>query len=477
MGEIDTRLNSDGVSVEDKAVLKKMAEVTKTCFGSAKKTSMKIIEVRKRLSKKLKDRYCIIGATATSTTDEGVNPFDSKYANMGTHATVINTILNGGFLDDSPEWYSILITLVVSFLVFFVIRNLEPLKSIVSGFVILFILLTGLGMFFMVSGIYINYITPFLSVFFTFIILTIVKFLVTAKEKTFIRHAFGHYLSTEVINEIISDPGKLRLGGEKKYITAFFTDVKGFSTISEKLDPGDLVLLLNEYLTAMSDIILDLNGTIDKYEGDAIISFFGAPVEFDNHAERACLAAVRMKKVELEINKKFIEKGMSPSELLTRIGINTGDMVVGNMGTANNFNYTMMGSAVNLAARLEGVNKQYGTWTLISEAVYKAGGKNFTARKMDRVRVVGIKTPVRIYELIDEKNVTPKKILEGVATFHRALEFFEKREWGKAYEEFDRVNKYIPGDPPSAVFKKRCAKFKKASPPDNWDGVFILDMK
>lgn len=182
----------------------------------------------------------------------------------------------------------------------------------------------------------------------------------------------------------------------------------------------------------MSNTILELRGTIDKYEGDAIIAFFGAPVEFEEHSSNACMSAVRMRRAEKKLNEYFMAEQMSPVPLFTRIGINTGDMVVGNMGTPKKMDYTIMGNAVNLAARLEGVNKQYGTGILISEETYNSGGAGFTARQLDRVRVVGINTPVRLYELIEEKSMTNEKTLEAVEIFQSALNIFEEREWVKA---------------------------------------------
>jgi adenylate cyclase len=314
-------------------------------------------------------------------------------------------------------------------------------------------------------------------VFFTFLTLAFVKFLKTAKEKSYIRNAFGHYLSTDVINELLTNPDKLKLGGEKKYITAMFTDVKGFSTISEQLDPADLVKLLNEYLSAMSDIILEMKGTIDKYEGDAIISFFGAPLELPDHAVRACKAAIQMKKTETELNKKFLENGMAPNPLLTRIGINTGDMVVGNMGTARKMDYTIMGNSVNLAARLEGVNKQYGTWILTSEYTMQNTDSDLTVRKLDRVRVVGIQTPVRLFEVIEEKSQTSPELKEAVAIFHAGLDLFEEKNWKKAEARFEEVLKILPEDGPASTFLKRCQQYIVNPPPENWDGVFNLTTK
>lgn len=397
--------------------------------------------------------------------------------NVGTHASVVNTILTGRFLDNLPWWYSAIAALLLAMLVTFIIQGMEPLPSIIVGVASLLVVIAADAMIFIYTGVYVNLLTPALSVFFTFLVITVFKFMRTEQERSYIRSAFGHYLSSDVINNLLDDPDKLELGGEQKYITAMFTDVKGFSTISEKLDPTDLVKLLNEYLTAMSDTVLDLRGTIDKYEGDAIICFFGAPVEFEDHAHRACQSAVRMRKIEAELNKHFLENDLSPGPLLTRIGINTGDMVVGNMGTIKKMDYTIMGSAVNLAARLEGVNKQYGTWLLISQSTYDAAGKDFTTRQMDRVRVVGINEPVRLYELIDEKETTDSAMVEAVETFHLGQELFENKAWDKAEKHFQEVLKILPNDGPSGVFIERCKQYKEKAPPDTWDGVFNLTVK
>jgi adenylate cyclase len=256
-----------------------------------------------------------------------------------------------------------------------------------------------------------------------------------------------------------------------------FTDVKGFSTISEVLDPTALVHLVNLYLTEMSDIILDLRGTIDKYEGDAIISFFGAPVDLPDHARRACMAAIRMKRAEIVLNERFLSEKLAPSELHTRIGINTGEMTVGNMGTLQRMDYTIMGSAVNLAARLEGVNKQYGTWILTSELTQAALGGDFLLRKLDRVRVVGINQPVRLYELIEEKGKAGKSVEEAVGAFHDGLERFEKKDWTGARAIFEEVLRILPGDGPATRYIKSCQDFEAKPPASGWDGVFNLTTK
>jgi adenylate cyclase len=434
-------------------------------------------ENRNSLIDKIDGSYAYIGYTGTGTTDIGVNPFEEEYENVGTHASVTNTILQQRFIDFLPHWYGIVIAVVLSLAIGLSIRRLSAVPSLIVGVAFVVLYAVAAGLFFLLTRQYPPMIAPLVAGGLTFIGLTAFKFLQTAQERSYIRNAFSHYLSSDVISDLIQDPDKLQLGGEKKVLTAFFTDVKGFSTISEKLDPESLVSLLNEYLTAMSDTILELRGTIDKYEGDAIISFFGAPIELPDHARRACLAAVRMKRVEQDLNDGLLEADRTPNPLLTRIGINTGEMVVGNMGTTQKMDYTMMGNSVNLAARLEGVNKQYGTWILVSEATRTEAGDHFVYRKLDRVRVVGIETPVRLFEVVDEMNAIDPLVREALDIFHEALDLFEQREWEQAQARFQEVLSARPGDGPASFFSKRCAEFQKKAPPKNWDGVFNLSTK
>jgi adenylate cyclase len=477
LDQIDALLASDEISEEDKDAYREIGQQVPTVFASTRDLANELAKVRKTLQNTIPGAFCIIGWTGTSTTDIGVNPFEEEYMNVGTHASLVNTILQERFLDELPWWYGVALGAVLALVIAFVIRKLNPLLSIVIGIGFLIVVIAAGGAFFLLSGWYLYLLTPVLTIFFTLFTVILIKFLLLEKERSFIRNAFSHYLSTDVINELVADPDKLDLGGEKKYLTAMFTDVQGFSSISEKLDPTDLVALLNAYLTEMSDIIMNLRGTIDKYEGDAIIAFFGAPVPYEDHPARACRAAVRMKKIEQHLNEHFVHNNLSPSAVFTRIGINTGEMVVGNMGTKQKMDYTIMGNSVNLASRLEGVNKQYGTWTMISEETYVKAGSDFTVRKMDRVRVVNIKEPVRLYELIDDKSETDSDTLEAIELFHKGLELFEARQWEAAMAEFRNTQKVLPGDGPSEVFIKRCQGFLKKPPPASWDGVFNLSMK
>jgi len=428
------------------------------------------------------DSFIIIGYTGTGTTDIGVNPFENEYANTGTHGAVFNTIITGQFIVDLPRWSSVVMALIatVFFLLFSVSRSAT--MTLAAGFGGA-ALVTGVSAGMMVGArLFIPILPPVITLILSAVTQSGYKYIEVARERSFIRNAFNHYLSTDVINQIMDDPSMLALGGEKRELTAMFTDVKGFSSISEVLDPTDLVQLLNEYLSAMSDVVLELRGTIDKFEGDAIISFFGAPVPFTDHPMRACTAAVRMKKIEKELNTAFLRRSLTPTPLATRIGINTGEMVVGNMGTATRMDYTIMGNAVNLAARLEGVNKQYGTWILTSQYTIEGElAEEATAalvtRQLDRVRVVGINEPVRLYEVLDIAGEAPAETTQLAAEFHSGLAHFEHRQWSDAARIFSRILEAFPEDGPGRTYAARCDTFMKEEPQKDWDGVFNLTQK
>jgi len=291
------------------------------------------------------------------------------------------------------------------------------------------------------------------------------------------RQAFSTYLSEDVVEEIISDPQRLQLGGVNRHMTALFSDIKGFTGIAEMLTPNHLVDLLNYYLSTMSDIILEQKGTIDKYQGDSIVSFFGAPLELGDHALRACTAGIIMKRIESDVNKYVLEKGISPSPLLTRIGVNTGEMVVGNMGTQKKMNYTIISNAVNLASRLEGINKVYGTWILATDSTIQETKGKLLTRRLDRVRVVGINELVRIHEVLELKSEATDALFERVYLFHKAFDLFEERNWKDAEDAFNQVLKAYPDDGPSVHFIERCRQYMEYPPADDWDGSFKITEK
>jgi adenylate cyclase len=427
---------------------------------------------------KLDGAFCVIGADATSMTDNGITPFEGNYPNVGTYAVVANMLLSGDFLDDAPVLVSVVIALAFSLCLALLTGRLATGRSIPAGLCLLAIL-TGLSLlYFRMTKQYIGLALPLSSSALSFLSVLAINFLGTNREKTFLHMAFSRYLSPSIINEIIDDPGKLNLGGEKREMTAVFTDIQGFSTISEQLDPVQLVKLLNKYLTAMSTIIMENLGTVDKYEGDAIIAFFGAPVYREDHAALACRSALGIKKAEKELNEVIMAEGLSPSPFFTRIGVNTGEMVVGNMGAENKMDYTIMGSAVNLASRLEGVNKQYHTGgILISEYTKEKIGDEFMCRSLDRVRVVGINSPVRLYELVGLRNEMGKQEREYLEVWEKAIGLFEQGFFEMAEELFCFLTKKIPRDNTAKLYVERCLVYIGSPPPGGWDGINNLTEK
>jgi len=433
-------------------------------------------EIRGRVEANVRGRFCILGRSDTGTTDIGANPFWSEYINVGTHGVVLDTILSESFITYLSRLWHILFMMIVP-LFFLVSARLSPVPRVVTGFTAATLIVAVSLAMFKFTGVFLSPLAAIFALISAVIVREIMSYANSEKEKHFIRTAFSTYLSGDVVKEIINDPSRLQLGGTKRNMTAIFTDVKDFSVVSEKLDPEDLVSLLNRYLSAMSDIVLTEKGTIDKYEGDAIIAFFGAPLVLEDHALRACVSAITMKRLEAELNKTIMEHKLSPSPLLTRIGINTGNMVVGNMGTQNKMNYTIMGNAVNLAARLEGVNKQYGTWILASDDTVRETEGRLLTRKLDRVRVVGINEPVRLHELIDTMENASGNQHKLVQIFHAALDCFEQRDWKQAAAGFKEALTIKADDNPSRKYLQRCADFMQKPPQDAWDGVYNLTEK
>ncbi|MDR0443521.1 MAG: adenylate/guanylate cyclase domain-containing protein [Treponema sp.] len=434
-------------------------------------------ELDAKIERMVRNKLCIMTTQIIGNTEYGPTPFDGTFSFGGVPAVVIDTILSESFITPVGVWWRVVFMMLFIPLFLALTSALVPVRRGILGFsAALFIAVIAVFLF-RFSGVFWGPAGFLSAMILAVVIREIMSYATSEKEKHFIRNAFSTYVSNDIVKELIADPSRLQLGGAKRHMTAIFTDVQGFSSISEQLAPENLVSLLNRYLSAMSDIILDEKGTIDKYEGDAIVAFFGAPLDLPDHALRACMSAIKIKKIEVELNKSIIKQNLSPIPLLTRIGINTGDMVAGNMGTANKMNFTIMGHMVNLAARLEGVNKQYVTWILASEDTVRETGNKLLWRKLDRVRVVGINEPVRIYELLDTAADAGEQDKKLAALFDGALDNFEKRNWKQAADGFVKVIEIKADDYPAKLYIERCAQFVNAPPEPDWDGVYNLTSK
>jgi adenylate cyclase len=319
---------------------------------------------------------------------------------------------------------------------------------------------------------------------------TFLHFYLANKDKAFLKSAFGSYISPELIDEMYTNGQQPSLGGESGVRTAFFTDIQSFSTFSEKLTATQLVELLNEYLTVMTDILLEEKGTLDKYEGDAIIAFFGAPMPLEDHATRALRVSAKMQSALLKLREKWVSEGDKwpkiVHEMRMRIGVNTGEIVTGNMGSASRMNYTMMGDSVNLAARLEEAAKQYGIFTQLSEFTLNECNKSeFLFRELDTMKVVGKSEPVTTYELLDLRSEASELLVNLQETFGKGLIHYKNQQWDLAIEQFSKsLEMELERFPllkdkknPSKIYIERCESFKEVPPPPNWDGVFTLTEK
>ena len=328
-------------------------------------------------------------------------------------------------------------------------------------------------------------VAPLVGLLVTYTSNVIYKFIVEQRDKKFLKSTFGAYISPDLIDQMYSEKQEPKLGGEAGYHTAFFSDIQSFSSFSEVLEPEKMVKLMNDYLTEMTNILLHHKGTLDKYIGDAIVAFYGAPVPLENHEYHACMTALDMDKKLTAMRKKWASEKDWPElvhNIRHRVGLNTGDMVTGNMGSSMRMNYTMMGDTVNLAARLEPAAKHYGVYLFVAENTQKAVADEFEWRFLDFLRVKGKKKPVKAYELLSLKDKMTNDQSDLVHAFESGMKLYHKREWDKAKKQFKEalaLEEDFPMRPttPSSVYIKRCEYFKEDPPDKDWDGVFTMTTK
>lgn len=325
------------------------------------------------------------------------------------------------------------------------------------------------------AGILFGLLLPLAGLVITFAAIYGQRYLTEQREKRELKSAFGRYVSSELVDRILDNPAALRLGGEKKELTLFFSDLANFTAFSEKLPPEDLVEVLNSYLGEMTEIILKSGGTLDKYIGDAIMAFWGAPLPHESPARAAVMAALDQQAAL----QRMIDSGVLPPDIpvRARMGIHTGPVVVGNMGSKNRFNYTAMGDSVNLASRLEGVNKIYGTLICISESTYELVKKDIEARELDSVAVKGKAKPVKIYEVVARRGELSPAQKKAFPEYAAGLAAYRAQEFAAAESHFEAVLTFLPEDGPATALFARCQKYRKDPPPADWDGVHRLTKK
>ncbi|HLB00680.1 MAG TPA: adenylate/guanylate cyclase domain-containing protein [Bacteroidota bacterium] len=415
---------------------------------------------------------------------EGRIDGDNQMYGVEIHANVIQSVLDGNFLTRQPRWQ---VSMIVIGLCLFSFSLTAGIKAIRTKYgVIIEILGAGvligelmiiywLGLkLFNEHNLVVDMTAPFLAVIASYVGSSIYNYVSERRQKLMIKNMFTQYVNPAVVDELLEDPEKLRLGGERKELTVFFSDIEQFTSISETMPPEELVTILNEYLNVMTSLIFSNNGTLDKYEGDAIMAFWGAPLPQADHAFLACRTAVLMQESIDGLSELWRAEGRPV--LRTRIGINTAEVIVGNLGGVNRFDYTAIGDGVNLGSRLENVNKEYRTRTIISEYTYSRVAGRVIARELDFLVVAGKTQPIRVYELIGIRgeSAEPAGLAEFLGLWDEGIMLHRKREWAAAIAKFEAALKIRPDDYPASMYVTRCIAYRENPPPPAWMGEFVM---
>jgi len=433
--------------------------------------------LQQRLPKEyFQNKVTLVGTSLPGLYDLRNAPFNPAFPGVEIHANILYTLMSGKFVTQLSTLESFILLAGIGILIGVITVFLSPLWSIVI-IILVGAIHTFVAYNFFIENLYwIPIVAPILTLLVTFSGVYLYRYVTEERGKKFIKETFSHFVTKSVVDELLANPEKIKLGGEKKECTVFFSDVVGFTTIAEQLTPEALVRLLNEYLTEMTNIVFKYDGMLDKYEGDAVMAVFGAPIAQGNHAYNACATALEMQEQLVKLRELWGKQGRP--QLHARCGLNTGPMVVGNMGSETRFDYTVMGDSVNLGARLEPANKQYGTRIMIGEQTYLLAKDQIVARELDLLRVKGKTEPVRVYELIGltEKGVN-EKTKQVLGLFKLGFENYLAQNWEMAIKYFREVQRLEPLDGPAKTYIRRCEAYAAESPGAEWDGVFTMMTK
>lgn len=399
------------------------------------------------------------------------------------HAHAIQTILDGNYISRQSATTVLLLMALFSLLLVFINRFFGPVWGGISMFSFMggytFIVIQT----FLNANLFLNLTAILLTLFAAQVGTIAYQYFVEQKEKRRIQGMFSSYVSPKLVEQMVESGTDPELGGDQVYMTAFFSDIESFSTFSEQMSPTQLVTLINEYLTSMTNILTDKGGTLDKYIGDAIVAFFGAPLPFEDHALRACIASQLMQK-ELNVLRDKWQKDGWPdivANMKNRIGMNTGEMITGNMGSANRFNYTMMGDNVNLAARCESGAKAFGVYNMITESTKieaEKFGNDCVFRYLDKIVVKGRTQPVKMFEVADLRSEASQELFDCIGLYEQGMEKYLSQNWDEAINLFGKsLELEIHENNPSLILLDRAKDLKKNPPGDAWDGVFVMKSK
>lgn len=416
-----------------------------------------------------RDRHVFFGFSAPGLFDLRPTPLSGIYPGVEIHATALDNLLSDDFIRPVSNAYLLTLTCLLTLLAGIGTARISGIVRSLLAYGVFLLLPAFLAAAAYLSGFWLPLVIQEVGVAVTLLSAGVIYYTTEGRQKLFIKNAFKQYLSPTVIDELIRHPERLKLGGEKRLLSIFFSDLEGFTGISEGLEPEALTALLNDYLSAMTGIIHEEGGTIDKYEGDAIIAFWNAPLPQSDHAHRCVRAALRCQEKLAEMRPVFRER--IGRDLRMRIGMNSGAAVVGNMGSHTRFDYTMLGDAVNLASRLEGINKEFGTYTLLSQATWELLAGAVPVRELSTVSVVGRGEPVRVYEPMLPTEYASRKA--DLAIFAGGLAEFYRGRFDRAEAMFAVIR---DRDPAARAYAGKCRVLSEA-PPDTWNGVWVVASK
>ncbi len=420
-----------------------------------------------------KDKIVLVGATAVGIGDIRTTPFGQVFPGPEVHATVIDNILVGDFAARPHLWRALDLVMIV---VLGVATGVAlPRMSALSGFMfagsLAAVYVVAAYWLFVIARLWLNMVYPLATVALCYTGLTVYRYLTEERERKRIKETFKHYVSADVIEDVLADPDRLKLGGQEKVLSVMFSDLVGFTSYSEQYPPSEIISILSDYYDRMTEQVFEHRGTLTNYNGDELMAIFGAPVEQVDHPHRACASALAMLAARDKLAAEWTKLGRP--HLRARTGINTGPMLVGNVGSRYRFAYTVLGDSVNLASRLEQLNRVYGTQIMIGEHTAKLVETAFVMRRVDRVRVKGRKQALDIYELIGpidtEIPTAQRQMLDRYAT---AFDAYRARSWGDASALFEQCLALCPEDGPSLVMAERCRIYHAEPSPTEWDGAF-----
>ncbi|OGS41548.1 MAG: hypothetical protein A2506_06385 [Elusimicrobia bacterium RIFOXYD12_FULL_66_9] len=422
-----------------------------------------------------KDKIVFVSMSAAGLLDNRPSPISAVFPGTETVAAATDNLMNRDFLTPAP--FSAILAMVLAALLAALGASRLASHAWAALLVVVAasVALAAVACLCFQHGVWLDMVAPQLALGLGFASASAYGYAVEGRQKRYIQGAFSHYLSPEIVRQIADSPEKLALGGERRDVTFYFSDIEGFTTISESLPPEKLTHLMNRYLGEMTETILASGGTLDKYIGDAIMAFWGAPLDCAEHALVACRTALANQKKLADLGPEFDREGYPP--VRNRIGLNSGPASIGNMGSPSRFSYTAIGDNVNLASRLEGANKAYGTYILISESTRAAAGDAIEVRELDYVKVKGKNLPIRVYELLGLRGETDEKLLKKARLFESGLDSYRARKFDEAEGVFRTVLKEHGDDHAADVYIERCRDCKIKNPPPDWDGSHALTEK